>query len=63
MLPNHIEETNTLSERLQHDLAANPQRTSLMLALESLSRRRAKLQAVLSATVAINLKNTEATSH
>ena len=62
-LRNQIKETNTLLERLERDLAANPQRTSLTLAIESLSRRRDKLEAELSAAAADGLQNTAVKPH
>ena len=53
-----IDETNALLERLERDLAANPQRDTLALAIDSLTRRRRKLEAELSAASADDLENT-----
>ena len=48
-LRNQIEETNALLARLERDLASYPQRSSLVLAVESLTRKRTKLEAEFSA--------------
>ena len=48
-LRNQIEETNVLLTRLEHDMASYPQRDSLILQIESLTRMRSKLEAEFSA--------------
>ena len=58
-----IDDTNALLERLERDLAANPQRDTLALAIDSLTCRRRKLEAELSAAAADDLENTAVRSH